>query len=511
MSKPLSVLLFLILFSMGAYAQYTPGEGSTINYRIAGFSFPAIKDASGYTVEVANGNCSSEDSFSKNILKKVSTAKNKTVVELPSFGRAYTWRVVYAARGKKVKSTFIHFSTGIVPEIDANVYRLNVTTEAKAHKDAYIFVDGSRALYDMKGKPVWFLPFIDASGIAPRDLKLTPYGTITCLVGNSAYEVNYNGEVLWKGPNNGAVSGYETEDYHHEMTRLKNGNYMVLGSEKVLIKRPSLPQNCDHYLKYDRATEESKSDSYMVAVFGTVIEYSADNQVVWSWSSSKYFEHSHIDCHALTDDGRVTSINVHENAFYFDEKNSCVYVSFKNINRIVKVRYPTGEILNEYGDAYENGVAARSNGMFCGQHSCSKSIRGYLITFNNNDCNPRATPSVVMMQEHPDGVLEKVWEYVCPAEPGGEVLPAHFRSSTGGNAMQLPDFSMLAMVSNPNSRIILISPEKEVLWSAVPERWNPDANKWERTNNYRARMIYNPANLEHLIWGEELKDLSGQN
>jgi len=95
----------------------------------------------------------------------------------------------------------------------------------------YIYLDGSRTLYDLNGNPVWFLPAKD--GMEIRDMKITPQGTITYLNGSDIYDVNYDGNILWKGPNTSVVNGDSIEHYHHEFTRLSNGHYMVLGYKKL--------------------------------------------------------------------------------------------------------------------------------------------------------------------------------------------------------------------------------------------------------------------------------------
>jgi len=72
------------------------------------------------------------------------------------------------------------------------------------------------------GQAHLYLPFIEGRNPAPTDLKLTTFGTITFISGN-AYEVDYNGKVLWQAPNNGYVSHMDHEILHHEFTRCRTG------------------------------------------------------------------------------------------------------------------------------------------------------------------------------------------------------------------------------------------------------------------------------------------------
>ena len=183
-----------------------PGEGSKLNYRLIGFKFPPVAHAGKYKIEIASGNCVTEDSFNRHIIQTLLTKKNKNIVEVPSFGASYSWRFSYSVHDVVIYSPLHHFSTGIIPQVDTNVWRLRVLQTALKYKDDYVFLDGNVALYDMKGKPVWYLVYMGGlQGVG--DLKLSGHNTITFFENNRAFEENYEGKVLWRGPNDGKVSG----------------------------------------------------------------------------------------------------------------------------------------------------------------------------------------------------------------------------------------------------------------------------------------------------------------
>ena len=60
--------------------------------------------------------------------------------------------------------------------------------------------------------------------------------------------------------------------------------------------------------------------SYIKTKFGTLIEYDEEGNVVWYWKSSDYFATSDLAYYTLAKD--EPSIDVHENSFYFDEKEN---------------------------------------------------------------------------------------------------------------------------------------------------------------------------------------------
>src|SRR6185312_943118 len=101
------------------------------------------------------------------------------------------------------------------------------------------------------------------------------------------------------------------------------------------------------------------------------------------------------------------------NSFFFDEPNKNIYIGFKNINRVVKIGYPGGEVKDTYGKSLKPGGSGED--MFCYQHSVGLTMDGLFYFFNNNSCRPGLAPSVIMAREPAikGGRMTKVWEYDC--------------------------------------------------------------------------------------------------
>ncbi len=504
-------LLFVVLLSLAfgnLRAQIFPREGSKLCYRLVGFSFPALPGAGKYRVEIAMGHIQQDAAFEKGIVVTASTAKNKVIAEVPSFGKDYTWRIVYTTGKKQSNSQLYHFSTGMIPEVDTTDFRLHVLVNAQTHKDAYVFVDGAKALFDMNGKPIWFLPNIDSMNseeCRPRDLKLTPQGTITMVVHKGIYEIDYNAKVQWKMPKNVRRSPDSVEFFHHEFTRLSNGHYMVLGDEKLLFGNSVTGDSAFVLVPMDKPLPNNATRRDRIA-FGTIVEYDKNNKVVWSWKSSDYFKKSDIFFYV----SRLGAIDVHENAFYFDEKNKAIYVSFKNIDRILKIKYPEGTVSAVYGEKYEKGmvkgtVERAGNDLFCGQHSTRVSANGDIYLFNNNSCNKGFWPTVAVLQPAAGTKtgLKKIWEYVCDVAYTGINTPPPYSYAVGGNVIELPDHSFFVTLVGSSSNIFIVDRQKEIKWSAVMQKWNRVTKEWNYVLNYRSSIITSRSDLERLIWNSE--------
>ncbi len=502
-----SLIIYLFIFnfiSTSIFSQVFPREHDTLCYRIVGFTFPEHPKASGYLVEIASGTFDSPDSFKKCIIKTVQTNSGRVIAELPAFGSPYTWRVNAVHNGKKVTSgPMYHFTIGSSLYVDTNQVRVRVTAAGQKYQDGYFFMDGSRAMYNMRGEPVWFMPELRGAlrgNSMIRDLKLSPKGTITFLAEGDAYEVSYGGNLLWKGNGGKKQNTDSMEGYHHELTRLSNGHYMVLGFEAMVRSRARIRDSSMKQVRRDTAAMKAGA-MQRKARYGTINEYDEANNLVWSWNAGKYFETQDMSVYNRLNG--IPEYDVHENSFYFDEEHKVIYVGFRNVSQVLKVSYPSGEVLQAYGKiTSDNSI---SQNLFCGQHSCRRSADGLLYLFNNG-CSITAAPRVTMLKEPvaERDTLAKVWEFECPVAPFKNLPQAmpnrRVLFSSGGSVSELPDGAFLVSTCSPYSMVFIVNRNKEILWSCEPEKWNIAKSEWVPLQQYRTSMIDGPDDLAKLIW-----------
>jgi hypothetical protein len=491
------IIVFCFIIPLQLSSQILPIENSKLNYRLIGFSFPVDPNAIKYTIEIAAGAYDVAGAFAKNISLSVDSKTNRLIAEVPSFGKQYTWRIVYTDK-KKVsrESALYHFSTMMNPHVDTGKLRLRILLPAAPqYKDDYVAVDGGGVVYDMKGRPVWFIPDTNGFGGNVACLQFTPQGTITFIY-RSAYEINYNGDILWQTPHKGIINGdtVHGEYYHHEFTKLANGHFMALVMQMLLCKTVSVKDS--NYLIISKDKDKTEANGYKLGRFGALVEYDEKGNAVWSWESSKYLPGADFAYFNPTDTN--TKYDAHENAFYFDERNKVIYLGFRNLNRIIKIAYPAGKVLGTYGENFKPGAkhAGEGDGLFCNQHSIGRTQDGYLYYFNNNSCRNNEVPSVVMLQEPVSltDTLKKVWEYSCPVE--GD----YKNFVSGGNATELPDRSLFVNMGSKYSKLLIVNRDKKILWSALPEKYEAVEQRWLPMHEYRATII-SREEMERLIWG----------
>jgi hypothetical protein len=494
---------FLIVQALGLLlmnycaAQVIPKDGDTVNYRLAGFSVPENKKADNYLFEIARGSYTSEKIFKENIIIKERNNSNQIIQLLPAFGESYTWRVHYLRKEKQIGSTkLFHLYTGYIDFIDTQKMRIRVITNNVKKDNFYIFFDNTRTLRDLNGDAVWYLPEIPNAtnpNTGVRDLKMTPQGTITFLSSRNIYEVDYSGKLLWSGPNDGRISHDTTEYYHHEFTRLKNGHYMAAGNEYLDY---AVPETIDsNTIKYRGNIKREKGKFFRKLEFGTLIEYDSLKNIVWSWRSSEP-----LGKNILPPANKVGKPDIaHMNSFFFDESINVIYISFRNINSILKIKYPEGTVLATYGDLYLPLTNKGGAGLFMGQHNATEK-NGHIFIFNNNinatDRKSDLSYLVILKEpESPADTIKKEWEFSCDIDTF-----AAANCGAGGSMTELHDKTILACMGIAG-RVFIVDRNKNVLWNALSEWKEPYSKNWLPQNaGYRASVIEDRPSLFKLIF-----------
>src|SRR5690606_4068388 len=99
---------------------------------------------------------------------------------------------------------------------------------------------------------------------------------------NTAFEFDYNGKKIWQAPNNGEVSGENSENYHYEFTKLNSGNYMVAASQKKDLRIPANYEIDEQYIIGGMFTKKG-NDFYREIKTDNLIEYDSNGKVIWYW------------------------------------------------------------------------------------------------------------------------------------------------------------------------------------------------------------------------------------
>ena len=495
----LSIILLITGFISSVNGQLFPQNRSVLNYTLVPFSVPSQDNVSEYQLEIWKYDINKKGEVSEKSVFKKKSKDNTVTVLLPYWDQVYTWQVKYYSGDKVLGSTEKgRFATGISPFIDSTQFRLRIIKNDIKEEDGYVFIDGLKGLFGLNGKPIWYLPDVEGAmdvNARIRDLKPTIDNTITFLTDNNAYEIDFNGNVLWKAPNDGQVSQDTTEGYHHQFDKLANGHYMVAGNNTTLRQITGITDTT----LYKNETDIIKEGEifYKKISAGTLIEYDEKGKVVWYWKVSDHF--SNADFFTRKSPSGTVNTHTHMNCFFYDSVNSKVYIGFRDINRIVEIDYPSGKVLAQYGEDYTNNNSVQNVSSFKAHHNNIITGNGEIMLFNNN-LNARQTgqseintASTIIRYKKEKKSLVKVWEF--PLDVDTLALPYTF---AGGSVEELENNRILSSMGSMN-RNIIVTDQKKLIWNSLSEKYDKEKKLWVPQSSYKASFISKEKYINSII------------
>ena len=451
------IALFIIIFTVNniCNAQFYPVQNAHLNFSSICFKFPQQNNADKYVLRLYNNESSP--------FKSVESKANKIIVNDFEFGKSYFWKV-FAYKGKEsiFESPIMHFDIDSI--INKAELRFVRTTYLKQDCSNELFVyDYAGMVLNRKTETQWFIPKND-NGVpiskGMRDLKLTRDGTFLALIDSMAYEFDLEGNILWQAPNSGEISKRNTEDYHHDIQKLENGNYIVLGNERV------------------RAKFKGEKDSVSYES-GFIVEYNREGKIVWLWRAKDFFTPELLALHRK-EDGRVNP-TTHMNSFQVD--GNFIFVGFRDASWILKIDRFSKKVVELYGgmdSGFENHYA---KGLFRFQHDTELLREGNSMAVINNDSivDPTVVSSMLIFSlgdlQHEKGELLFRFPFNYDNKTSG-------KSQKMGNVTQLKNGNFLINMGSLN-RVIEITPESKVVWDCFTEKLDSTKRYYHAFSHYR--------------------------
>ena len=453
--KYVALFVFTFIVSGFIHAQFYPEQNAHLNFSSVCFEFPFQKNAEKYVFRLYDEKST--------LFKTIDTKANKLIVDNLDFGKSYFWKVT-GTQGKQTvyESPIMHFEIDSV--LNKAELRFVKTTHLKQECSNELFVyDYAGMVLNRKTETQWFIPK-NSNGVpiskGMRDLKLTCDGTFVALIDSMAYEFDLRGNILWQAPNSGEISKRNTEDYHHDIQKLGNGNYIVLGNEKVRTKFKG----------------EKDSVSYES---GFIVEYNHEGKVIWLWRAKDFFTPELLALHKK-EDGRVNPAT-HMNSFQLVDNS--ILVGFRDASWILKINRFTKKVEEIYGgmdSGYPNHYA---KGLFRFQHDSELLKNGTSVAIINNDsiADPKVTSSMLVFSlgdlQHQKGELLYRFDFKFDNKTNG-------KSQKMGNVTQLKNGNFLINMGSLN-RVIEITPGGKVVWDCFTEKLDSTGTYYHAFSHYR--------------------------
>ena len=290
-----------------------------------------------------------------------------------------------------------------------------------------------------------------------------------------------NDGILWKDTN--------TEYTHHEFIQLPWGDYMGIVQEKqdgpILREHltDSLEDDICNVFEYacdgsDNGTTIEGTNEWPWLGDKLVIWDDTTKVEKWTWSAFDHFnmiDYDELRWAVQADMSPFLTSHffewTHINAFYFDKRDSSIYISTRNLSRITKLTYPSGEIIWDMGHQYQSGdVEFGENLNFSYQHSISLTDTDNILLFDNGSYSVQWNNAVeltsrgleISVSENQGAYeAEIIWQYPL-------TLSSTLYGSDAGSAQQLKNgnYLLTTLGGSPKGTSLEISPEGDIIWEA---------------------------------------------
>ncbi len=456
--------IFLIMGMMGfpVHALVSPRDGSIFTQVHIMFECDDIYGADLYEISIFRLLSPGESA----IMERVVTVKTADIASLVTqgleFGNNYRWQ--YRAFKKKkliATSNWNYFTILRSAQVMKDSFRTEISFTRPPGREI-IFLDYSAMAIDKRGNPVWFLPVNtdSLSKLVTRDLELTPYGTITHLNVHGAYEKNLQGDILWKAPDDGRVSGGIKEEYHHELKKNNDGSFMVCGSI------------------YNDLADGKRSNAASVK-YNTVIHYDTGGKILRSWTETGSMTRDSLfrQAHSSNQGG-------HLNGFAITPDGNRVFMSFKNLSDVYLYDFVSGRFITSIKRPPFSGPFD-----FNQQHGPFLTAGNQLLIYNNNIIEKEDTesPAVLnpsIMQFSYNKVSQRwalVWQYEVKARKYPEGI-----AGKEGYASETNTGNILICTGGANYAAE-VTRDKKKIWECYFYHRSRLDTAWKPYSNYRCQ------------------------
>lgn len=450
---------------MLCFGQYLPKDGAKLNYNQIYFEYPYNNDAKFYTLYITYDSITNP-TINDFIVKQQEKSPLLLVKNL-KLGKKYKWFVETTLRNnEKIKSSYFYFSILNTKMANPKLYKA-VQHYNKKNKiqDGIIWCDIYRCAVDRDGNIVWFMAteHIDLiNSKTVRDIKLYPDGSMTFVHQPYASRSDIDLNLIWKAPFKGTVAESDREDYHHAFNILPNGNYMILGNEKVNFSN-------------DTVTSDAVN-------FCNIIEFDTTGKIVWSWRMKDYFPYEYLINSKIPTKKGIA--DPHANSFTIDEKNNTIYLSFRDISRIIKIDKQTKKIIASYGTKLKDEDDVFETDLFKLQHDIQLLENNDMLIFNNNDIDNGKTSciEIVHFPISKKDSFQLKWKF-----------DLNYDKESLGKVQRMGGVKIMSngnylICEGSSNRVVEINQKKEILWDFSFKQVDSTGKVNDKYELYRANF-----------------------
>ena len=462
--KYFTFILFLTSISTAQLVK--PANGDTLNYIYVCFEWIQLAGAVSYQIQVAENDTVE---FQNPLIEQTDSTLILIIEDGIEWNKTYLWRI----RGIDDDNNYGTWSENwtfhtlpLHPELSS--FNIFIYDSANVQPGITIMDKlGSGLIYaiNIYGNPVWF---IDSNMEWENGMDYKIQFTYFLENGNfigladgresnepgRVFEITIDNDLVWQGPGN-----LEGIGVHHDVFPMPNGNIIALTSQDTLLPVPDEIELPETYSGIDSLPWQGDR----------IVEWNRDGVEVWSWSVFDHFNfidwnpdlYQSLLVHNLPAEFHYEW--THSNTVWHDPIDNAMYLSVRNMSRITKIDYDTGDIIWNMGQDMPSGdVSVGTDLGFAGQHSIKILDNRNLMMYDNYNDSLSFSRGLEVSFSGSDSLpdTELMWEYE---------LPQDISSGLMSDCDRLPNGNSL-LTSTTSNQILEVSPDSTKVWELLPNQ-----------------------------------------
>jgi len=434
-----------------------PIQGSVLNYTHVLFEWEQINDADCYQFQL-----SSDENFSNILVDLIDSSLIYIETNEIDWTSNYYWRL------KPVKNNDFSqdwigensFTTGSsISNISAQIFDSNQYNDGVTIFGA--FFNYFSSAFDKNGNEIWntgdnnFVFYNTDYNGKLFGCELRPELEYNI----PGIEFTLDNNIIWEESNDNFT--------HHDIIQLPNGNYLG-----IIETTQSGPVPIGDWSSYCYSVYGALCDgvtSFFPWHGDKIVEWDAETkEIIWEWNT---FDHLDMSDYDELGGSWIQGLQqgfydwTHTNALFFDETENAIYISIRHLSRIIKIDYPSGNIIWSMGlNMSSNDVDFGQDILFSWQHSIQVLENGNIVTLDNGNLSQQllntdyaTTRALEIEIIESNGIYSSnvVWEYN---------LPDYLFGFASGNVQKLENNNYLITTVGEGGTVIEVNSNKEIVW-----------------------------------------------
>ena len=440
-----------------AIANVLPIDGSALNYTHVFFKWEQVPGAHDYALAIEDLETTAFVNFYN--------LDNSKMVDEPfeyfslDWGGNYEWQVHARDENNEVihMTPVYSFSINSVPDYFPSNIEI-ISQDEELSQPGITFMDfesqNCSGAVNEAGKLIWIIQRENYSSSKFVFTQLAPNGNVLGYSPGTGYEIDLDGNIIFQTPANVGV--------HHDFNKTNQGTYFLVSG---MVEDHYCPEECSDYLPD------------MIPWQGDIFrELNSAGEIIWDWNTFDHIDSTEYNPYYVqVYTGQYEMDWTHSNSVYYDETTNSVFVSIRNLSRIIKIDYSSGHIIWNLGETdFMNEIDFDVDLNFSQQHSVQVLENGNLLFFDNHRyLQPELSRCLEVAYDETDMIAEIAWEHE---------LPVNLFSGSRGECDRLENGNTL-ITAGRTGNTLEVTPENEVVWHLNVENNNLSVSMYrsERT------------------------------